>query len=207
MTATRHRAVATALVALLAACSGEAAEPAPPAATLPTEPGDTATATEPATESTQTTDETDGDQGTALGKREVQDVMDDLDRQFAAMARTAARSKQLNEQFVAYLGAIYAKPAFRPQFDAWRELRGDLRGRPGAPRTQVRKILERSRECVYFTADRSFDEVFTRDLTLVQPSYLALGPNKRPNRRNPTDWQLYLDTAYPNDDPPEDVCT
>ncbi|MGH3666051.1 MAG: hypothetical protein ACRDU8_08195 [Egibacteraceae bacterium] len=199
--------MAGALVAILAACGvgGEPPELPSPAATVPSTPTETAPtdAAEEPTDATGAASGSKGDKPAEITKAHAQQVMDDIDGHLQEVAEDVRAREGFGEGFLARMDALYADTTIDAQIRDWRDIGvGGIRKNPGAPTTKVLKLIDGRQGCMFATAQRSFDEVFTKQLDVDQPYYLVLGSAKT-KRFNDSGWQLYYD-SFANK--PEDPC-
>lgn len=142
----------------------------------------------------------------------VQAVMDEIDDVILATAIVIGESGSVNDANVREL-----------MFSAYTEADGEthlqgfenigienIKDDPQAPETTNIELLEKGEDCLFLTANRTFQPLFSNEANYepVQPYYLRL-LRREPGDLNPTTWQIDFDTYFPSsEDVPEgDGCS
>lgn len=144
----------------------------------------------------------------------VEKVMAALDRVYGDAIRTLATERQITEQFLSRLAAIYGDKQFDLAQRAWvRDVADgldDLRSPPGNPMTVVQRAVRLDADCMVAAVERTFRAA--RDpVTSTPQKYIALVPKpegRDPGSLNPTPWMMSYDgfVAEPAGAEPESPC-
>jgi hypothetical protein len=140
----------------------------------------------------------------------VQAVVDALFAVDAKATEVFVNTRQLDEEGIKYLEAIYIDDELEQQVDAWRQTlaeRIDL-VQPGVLRHKVDEILSSSSDCVFAITDRDFSETSAIEAPRSR-TFLGLTPKLEEDdlqNLNPTPWMLFSDSISPNGGQPENPC-
>lgn len=172
--------------------------------------------TRPPTSSTTATTAVSYDVPAVIDAAYVEKVMAALDHVEGEAARYLASKRQLDEDWVRFLAAIYDSKAMSLTQQAWLKIAGNeytsLSERPGDPVTTVERLLLVSTECIVFEATRDFSALFKEPDPPRPQRYVALvptPPGRNPGSYNPTPWIMSFDGRFKDGGEPTqaDVCT
>ncbi|MBW3669004.1 MAG: hypothetical protein KY443_07295 [Actinobacteria bacterium] len=145
----------------------------------------------------------------------VEKVMAALDRVYGDAIRTLAAERQITEEFLTRLAAIYGDAQFDVAQRAWvRDVADgldDLHRLPGDPLTVVQRTVRLDADCIVAAVERTFRAV-REPVTSTPQKYIALVP--KPEGRdmrslNPTPWIMSYDgfVAEPAGAEPANPCS
>lgn len=141
----------------------------------------------------------------------LQEVMEALDMRVRDAYTDLQSTGDVDEEFVGTMRLLYTNGAAEPQIASLRS-DGDIgvdgiASDPLPPRTDVREVFAVADDCVFFSAERTYEPLLAIEYDPVQPYYIAL-VRSDPNDTNPTAWSIGFETFYP--DPaapaPENPC-
>lgn len=139
----------------------------------------------------------------------VEKVMAALDRVYGDAIRTLAAERQITEQFLSRLAAIYGDRFFRLAQESWtKEIGAGLRSlaaTPGDPKTAVVFLVRQDSTCVIAAVRRDFRAIRSTAPTATPQRFVALVP-RPPATNNPTGWVMAYDGWTTTGEAPEDPC-
>jgi hypothetical protein len=193
---------ALALLVVVSGCAPDDADLGP-AATVGTAPTSVPTTARPIDVAVIPDDPADIDEAY------VQAVVDALFAVDAKATEVFVETRQLDEDGIAYLEAIYIGDELDQQIEVWSETLNSEDLLAGALEHDVTRLIQVFDDCVYFAAQRSFAMTSS---AAVPPRIVYLGispkpvPTDAPLDRNPTAWMLFTDGFNLDGSQPEDAC-
>lgn len=143
----------------------------------------------------------------------VEKVMAALDRVYGDAIRTLARERQITQEFLERLAAIYGDRFFKLAQDAWvKEAANglpDLAAVPGDPRTEVTRVSRADRDCIVAEVTRDFGATRTTPPSQPRRRFVALTPlpsERNTKNLNPTPWLLMYDGFTADGSEPGEPC-
>lgn len=144
----------------------------------------------------------------------VEKVMAALDRVYGDAIRTLAAERQITEDFLTRLAAIYGDRFFRLAQDAWvKDVAAglpDLKPNPGDPVTKVSTVVRAEPTCVVAAVTRDFGATRTAPRPSPNQHYIAFvpkPPGRDPRALNPTPWIMSYDGFTSSGAPPVEPCS
>lgn len=141
----------------------------------------------------------------------VEKVMAALDHVYGDAIRILARDRQITQDFLEHLAAIYGERFFRLVQRSWsEEVRNgltDVASAPGDPRADVVRLIRSDRQCIVAAVNRDFAAI-RRSVPVNTPQrFIGLVPaGRRTNPINPTTWILAYDGWNSDGSEPIDPC-
>lgn len=141
----------------------------------------------------------------------VEKVMAALDRVYGDAIRTLAAERQITQEFLSRLAAIYTPAEFEFAQGVWvRDVANGLPGllpTPGDPKTTVQTLGSASATCVVAAVTRSFAATRETPDRATPQWYVALVPREPGGlRHNPTPWLISFDGFKDGGQQPEKPC-
>jgi hypothetical protein len=135
----------------------------------------------------------------------VQAVVDALFAVDAKATEIFVNTRQLDEEGIKYLEAIYIGDELDRQVYSWSQTIDSEALLPGTLEHKVSHLLQVFEDCVFFSVERDYSKT-SREFVPPRIVYLGISPKPPGHQLNTTAWVLFTDGFNPDGSQPEDAC-